>query len=225
MTAALLPLPFRDQYECRDETLEVYASDRRGIVEYRFNNLGYRNDIDYSTTETSAGVYIGSSITSAIGIAWEKSFARLSADSLGSKSYQFGQGCQAIDNQEILRLLREILKSDLKPRYVVLQFIDLDRRYDLETGKTIWLRTRDQKNIDLFNETFSAAEQYLIDLPWCFIGTDGMDHDVGQHIRRHPRCVAWNFPFIDLAGVGEHPGERWHRAISLGISKKLQQLF
>ena len=42
-----IPLPYADQYECRGETLEVYASDRRGQVSYQFNNYGYRNNIDY----------------------------------------------------------------------------------------------------------------------------------------------------------------------------------
>ena len=41
-----LPLPFFSQYECQNETMGVYASDRRGIVEYKINNIGYRNDIE-----------------------------------------------------------------------------------------------------------------------------------------------------------------------------------
>lgn len=54
-----LPLPFKDQYKCRNETLEVYASDRRGLIEYKFNNLGYRNNHDYYLTENNAGYFFG----------------------------------------------------------------------------------------------------------------------------------------------------------------------
>lgn len=217
-----LPLPFFSQYECRNEIMEVFASDRRGIVEYKINNLGYRSDVDYIEPDVNVGVYFGSSITTAIGVPMHSGFAHVSATALNSKCYQFGQGCMMVDNQESLRLMKAVLASDVNPRYVVLQFINLSRRYNHENGRTT---VSDDVNDDvkLFHQTFEEVESLLKDRPWCFVGTDNADVDVGVHIKKHAHCVAWNPKFIDFAGVGEHPGYKWHQMIAAGIVKNLQK--
>jgi hypothetical protein len=217
-----LPLPFFSQYECRNETLEVFASDRRGIVEYKINNLGYRNDIDYLDSDVGPGVYFGSSITTAIGMPLHNGFAHVSATALNSKCYQFGQGCMMVDNQESLRLLKEVLSSDLNPKYFVIQFINLSRRYNHHNGRTT-VSDSVTDDIELFYQTFNNVEQLLKNQAWCFIGTDNAGVDVGDRITKHAHCVAWNPKFIDFAGVGEHPGYKWHQMIAAGIVKNLQK--
>ena len=219
-----IPLPFFTQYECRNESLPVYASDRRGIITYEFNNFGYRNNIDYDETENNAGVYIGSSITSGIGIDWANSFASISSRTIGVNCYHFAQGCMMVDNQEILRMLTLVKNSNLKPKYYVIQFIGLDRRYDINTGKTT-LESNTQKNIQLFEETFSKVEDLLKNDVWCFVGADGTNSLMPDTIKNHSNCVLWNFPIIDLAGVNNHPGPKWHRVVSAGISNFLSKKF
>jgi hypothetical protein len=218
------PLPFRDQYECRGETLEVYASDRRGLVEYKFNNLGYRNSIDYCVTESNAGVYLGSSITSGIGISWEKTFVKLSSDFLAVQPYHFSQGCTKIDNYELLQQVTTLIKSNFLPKYWVIQFIDLDRQFDKNTG--ICNSSLDTaENIRKFIDIFSTIESLLCDKTWCFIGCDNLSHAIPDHIRHHDNCISWNPRFIDQAGVGTHPGTKWHQMISLGIQKSIKSKF
>lgn len=217
-----LPLPFFSQYECRNETMEVFASDRRGIVEYKINNIGYRNEIDYVESDINVGAYFGSSITTAIGVPFQSGFAHASAIALNSKCYQFGQGCMMIDNQESLRLLKALLSCDLKPVYIVIQFINLNRRYNHITGRTT-VSDSTHEDIELFRHTFEEIEKLLNNQVWCFIGTDNAGNDVGNHITQHPHCVSWNPKFIDLAGVGEHPGVKWHKMIATGIVNNLQK--
>lgn len=214
-----IPLPFITQYECRNETLEVYASDRRGLVNYRFNNYGYRNDIDYETDATDVGVYIGSSITSGIGIDWSDSFVATSARSLGVPAYHFSQGCMAVDNQEILSMLTRLKQTAIRPRYWVIQFIDLNRRYS--DGKLNQLVENQQENLDLFLHTFHDVQTVLENDVWVFTGSDSTACAIPEQISKHPRCLGWNIPFVDLSGVGSHPGVRWHKMISAGIVKKL----
>jgi hypothetical protein len=216
-----LPLPFNDQYECRNETLEVYASDRRGIVEYKFNNLGYRNNIDYDLNENNAGVYLGSSITSGIGISWQQTYVNLSSNFFGVLPYNFSQGCTKIDNTEILRQLSMLIALDFSAKYWVIQFIDFDRRFDPRTGVTVSCEDRD-KNIDNFIKIFSTVESLLLGKNWTFIVCDRLSHDVPEYIRKqHVKCLSWNTKFIDFSGVGTHPGPKWHQMISLGLQKKL----
>ena len=100
-----IPLPFASQYECRNETLEVYASDRRGLINYSFNNYGYRNNIDYQEDAVDVGIYLGSSITSGIGVDWPDTFVATSSQALNVQGYHFSQGCVPVDNQETLRML------------------------------------------------------------------------------------------------------------------------
>lgn len=215
-----LPLPFRDQYECRNETLEVYASDRRGLVEYQFNNLGYRNDIDYVDTESNAGVFLGSSITSGIGINWTKSFVKLVSQSFDVEPYHFSQGCTKVDNKEILNQISVLKNNNFLPKFWVIQFIDLDRRFDATTGKTTHSNNAIE-NVKNFVDIFLQIQLALADHTWCFFGCDSLSHNIPDHIRYHANCLAWNPTFIDRAGVGNHPGVKWHQMMSLGIQKKL----
>jgi hypothetical protein len=217
-----IPLPYFDQYACRNETMEVYASDRRGTVAYQFNNFGYRNDIDYTTQDTDIGVYIGSSITAGIGVDWNKSFAYLTSQGLQTRTYHFAQGCKEVDNHEILRMLEAVKQVDLDAKYFVLQFINLDRIYDPATGITVHSQDHEQ-NIKRFVQDFDCICKILENHRWCFIGCDAHQHQLPERIIKHPRCVSWNTQYIDLAGVGTHPGPRWHKMISMGLVKHLKQ--
>lgn len=215
-----LPLPFRDQYECRGETLEVYASDRRGTVEYKFNNLGYRGDIDYDSNEKNAGVFLGSSITSGIGVNWNKSFVKLVSNAFGVEPYHFSQGCTKVGNNEVLQQIRALKSNNFFPKFWVIQFIDLDRRFDSTSGNTVHC-TDLEANVREFVDIFLQIESELADQNWCFFGCDSMSHAIPENITTRKNCVAWNPRFIDLAGVGNHPGPKWHQMISLGVRKKL----
>lgn len=216
-----IPLPYADQFECRNETLEVYASDRRGLVQYQFNNFGYRNNIDYEDTAQNVGVYIGSSITAGIGIDWPKAFASSSSHALGVNCYHFAQGCTGVDNREILRMLQGVKQSAINAKYYVIQFIQLNRQYDSNTGQTTHCHNHSE-NIDKFLTVFDQVQNLLTNDHWCFLGCDEQQHALPDSVTKHPRCVTWNPQFIDLAGVGGHPGEKWHKMINQAVVNKLR---
>lgn len=217
-----IPLPFFTQYECRNETLEVYAQDRRGIVNYQFNNLGYRNCIDYDETDSDVAVYLGSSITAGIGLDWSQSFAQLSSQALEVKCYQLAQGCMEVDNEEILRMLIAIKKSNLGIKHYILQFISLERQYDYNTGVCLRLFDHDH-NVARFVKVFDQVQALLNQDSWCFIGCDELQHHLPDCIIKHDNCVAWNPVFIDLNGYNNHPGRQWHKMMALAIVKKLRK--
>lgn len=200
--------------------MEVYASDRRGIVEYKFNNLGYRNGIEYIDSETNAAAFFGSSITSGIGINWSKTFVKLVSDDFQVEPYHFSQGCTAVDNNEILQQISVLKNNTFNPKFWVIQFIDLDRRFDSLSGRTTHCIDLEQ-NINEFAKIFSKIENMLIDQSWCFIGCDSGSHNIPDRIRYHKNCLTWNPRFIDRSGVGNHPGLKWHQMITLAVRKKL----
>jgi hypothetical protein len=127
-----------------------------------------------------------------------------------------------IDNQEILRLLKQLKQSNISPRYYVLQFINLDRRYNSITG-TLAINTSENENIKLFMDTFDQIQALLTSDVWCFLGSDSHNYNCHSIVKNHPNCVTWNPTFIDQAGVGTHPGIKWHKMLSLAITKKLQK--
>jgi hypothetical protein len=55
------------------------------------------------------------------------------------------------------------------------------------------------------------------------VGTDNARVDVGDRVIKHAHCVTWNLKFVDFAGVGEHPGYKWHQMVAAGIVKNLQK--
>jgi hypothetical protein len=211
-----IPLPNFSHYECRNETLEVYASDRRGTIEYKFNNLGYRNNIDYVDCGQPIAAYIGSSLTSAIGVPWDNGFCYLSSKKLNVEPWNFSQGCTYLNNKTILDIVESLVSSHLNIQYWVVQFIDFDRLDTIEVSSTDL-----EKNSQEFVRIFNKIEDLLKDKSWCFLCVDRLTHNVPDAIRKHPKCVAWNFPFIDMSGVGTHPGQKWHNVMSVGIAKKL----
>ena len=52
MTKNIIPKPLPSQFDLRGETMTCYASDNRGVVSYRFNESGYRSDIEYVVSDT-----------------------------------------------------------------------------------------------------------------------------------------------------------------------------
>jgi hypothetical protein len=114
-----------------------------------------------------------------------------------------------------------MIADGIFPSYIVIQFIDLDRRYDSTTGTTTH-DTDTEKNIQLFKKTFDSITKLLHNQNWCFFACDNLSHEIPEYIKKHSRCVAWNPKYIDHCGVGTHPGIKWHKVISYGIAAKLQ---
>ena len=126
------------------------------------------------------------------------------------------------DNQEMLKILKLILISDINPKYYVLQFIGLDRRYN-PTNASCLSSNNCKENSEMFIKTFNECEQLLTGKVWCFFGSDGSNSSIPNNIINHEKCVVWNPHFIDSTGVGSHPGIKWHQAMASLVTKKLQK--
>ena len=82
--------------------------------------------------------------------------------------------------------------------------------------KTILNDNVDQ-NIVKFQQVFEQVQELFKNDNWCFIGCDQEQHQLPESITKHPFCLAWNPPIIDFAGVGRHPGVKWHKMINQNI--------
>ena len=119
-----------------NKTTHKIGQDMRGIVPYNFNNCGFRADTDYIETEQNAGCFFGHAFTSAVGIEWHNSYALLTCKELSAKCYNFSQGCVAVDNFEIIRTAIDVANMEtFKPKFYVIQFCDLIRRFTPKNKK------------------------------------------------------------------------------------------
>jgi hypothetical protein len=207
------------------KTVKKIGQDMRGIVDYKFNNCGFRSDVDYFETENNAGCYFGHAFTSAVGIDWHNSYVSKSAKKLGVKAYNFSQGCVALDNFEIIRTALEVAElASFRPKFFVLQFCDLIRRFDNKTGQLTFESDKD-KNVREFTKAFDRLEKKLNDrdIPWRFFGCDfQVYHQVPDYIQKHKNCMIWNPAFFDKILYGM-PGEKWHHVISYGVINAFQK--
>ncbi len=87
-------MTFPESYNKRlaNSTTHKIGQDMRGILDYNWNNCGFRSDVDYDPNETKAGCFFGNAFTSAIGIEWKNAYASITADRLKLKCYNFSQG-------------------------------------------------------------------------------------------------------------------------------------
>ena len=207
---------------CESSTVKRIGQDMRGIVDYNFNRQGFRADLDYDHNEDNSVAYFGNLYASAVGIRWQDGYAMKTCAKLQMKCYNFSQGCAGVDNNEIMRTVKHIKEmQDFKPRYYVIQFCELERRFSVKT-QGLRLHTDQQDNIDNFVQVFSDLEKILEGEKWCFFGIDhAMTHSIPKHILDHKNCFCWNPVIIDkiLQGIA---GEKWHAMIAYGLNMRIK---
>ena len=206
------------------KTVHRIGQDMRGIVPYKFNNCGFRADVDYDENEKNAGCYFGNAFTSAVGIEWQDSYASKASHKLGAKAYNFSQGCVGVDNKEIIRTAIEVANNKtFIPKFFIIQFTDLIKRYNTKNG-AVTFESDTVKNVEEFTKNFDLLEKTLdeANIKWFFFGCDfEIYHPVPDRIIKHKNCLIWNPAFFDKILYGM-PGERWHHLISYGIFNKFE---
>ena len=205
-----------------NKTTHKIGQDMRGIVPYNFNNCGFRADTDYIETEQNAGCFFGHAFTSAVGLEWHSSYASLTCKELSAKCYNFSQGCVGVDNFEIIRTAIDIANMEtFKPKFYVIQFCDLIRRFNPK-NKRLSFESDIDKNVDEFVNAFKKLEDALKNETWLFLGHDFVaPHPLPDYITKHKNCLIWNPNFFDKILYGM-PGEKWHNIISYGLVKRFK---
>ena len=207
---------------CQSSTVKRIGQDMRGIVDYKFNSQGFRADVDYRVDETQAIAYFGNLYTSAVGINWKHGYPSLTSEQIGSKAYNFSQGCAGVDNNEIVRTVKHVAEMHgFEPMFYVIQFCELERRFSRKT-QGLTLNMDKVKNVDNFVMLFDELQRILAGKQWLFFGIDHtLNHDIPQDILEHDNCLCWNPSMIDkiLQGIA---GEKWHAMMAYGLSKRIE---
>jgi hypothetical protein len=135
-------------FQLRNQIITRFGYDTDGVVNYRFNDLGYRSDLEFTQNHNPI-VMLGNTITFGLGVSIEQSFAGIISKTLAHPVYNFSWGCYAHTNAEQLVLLKQILTT-LTPRYVLFQINNLNR---LRIGTHMSFDNSESVVIDEYNKS------------------------------------------------------------------------
>lgn len=198
-----------------------YASDNRGTVEYRFNTLGYRSDIEYdveASKNKKVFAWLGSSITAAHSIPVDQGFPETVSRKFGAECWNFSQGCFRVSNQIIVEQLEDILKSGANVDTFFIQFISLHRR---GSKLTTYYEFDFKNNEEEFEKVFAKTQQLLDGRKWYWLLMDQHQHTIPEWILNTPNMIIKNPHFLDTTGITGHPGPKTHSGIANLIIKRL----
>tara|TARA_Y100000389_G_C17262174_1_gene413583 strand:- start:108 stop:809 length:702 start_codon:yes stop_codon:yes gene_type:complete len=224
MTKNILPTPLPSQYELRGESMTCYASDNRGEVNYSFNELGYRSNIEYVIADTYKNktfAWFGSSIVNGHSIELEESFAQIVTKKLDATCWNFSQGCYRASNEVIVEQVEEVLKTDAQIDTFFIQFIDLHRR---ATGIDTYYEFDFEDNLKNFKKTFSKLQSLLANKKWYWLLWDRHVHNIQESIVNDPNKIFINFPNQDQTGIAGHFGKKTHATVAKVILQKIKQI-
>lgn len=120
----MIPAPMH-QRRFAGQTIRRFGRDEDGLVDYRFNNLGWRCNHDLYNIDNSVCA-IGNSITFGVGVSSEQRWTGLLEQHIDQPVYNFSVGHLTHSNLFYLEIIRGILKQG-QPQRIVLQINNLDR--------------------------------------------------------------------------------------------------
>lgn len=223
MTKNIIPKPLPSQFELRGETMTCYASDNRGVVSYKFNESGYRSNIEYVISDTHNNktfAWFGSSIVNGHSVDLDDSFAQIVSKNLNAVCWNFSQGCYRTSNEIIVSQVEQILNTDAKIDTFFIQFIDLHRR---ATGIDTYYELDLEANSKNFEDTFKKLQSLLAGKKWYWFMWDKYQHKLSNDIINEPHKIFINFPYQDLTGITGHFGTKTHTIVSKLILAKIKQ--
>ena len=218
------PQPYHSQFDLRGESFACYGSDFRGIVDYTFNNQGYRSEFDFDVDDTEPIIVcLGSSITTGHGLPVARSFPGLIAAKHQKKLWNLGQGCFRSSNQTMVDQVRFLTESGLNIDMLTVQFTHINRQ---GTKSNSYLELNQEICIQNFVDNLRDMTEMLAGRQWCWMLMDYSGAEFPQYVTDHPNKLAIDPDIIDnisvadyehlaptttaLAALRAHPGPLWH---------------
>jgi hypothetical protein len=199
-------------FQLRNQTIARFGYDTDGVINYQFNDLGYRSDLEFTQNHNPI-VMLGNTITFGLGVTMEQSFAGIISKTLAHPVYNFSWGCYGHTNAEQLVLLKQILTT-LTPRYVLFQINNLNR---VRIGTHISFDNPESVVIDEFNKFVSQLHQTLQSVPHGLIHWDENSYPVAL-----PDCLIHNRYHVDYSISSNKStfGPKSHKLIAHAILKR-----
>ena len=229
--------PYPSQFDLRGESITCYGSDFRDVVNYTFNNQGYRSEFDFDLHDPDPIVVcLGSSIATGHGVDLSQCFGRIVAEKLQKKLWNLGQGCFRSNNQTIMEQVEFLINTNLNIELYMIQFTHINRQSSKFSNYLEFDQSVCVKNFETILENISHM---LTNKKWCWLLTDWSGAKFPSWIIDHPDKISIDPDIIDHVNVSgyehltpsshalkmlsQHPGPEWHNATAQQIINKLYE--
>ena len=188
-------------YNRRSTIIKNFGYDDETEVEYRFNNLGYRSDIEFEIGKNPI-ILLGNTITFGLGVEIKHTFSNIIASHFKNPVYNFSWGCYAHTNNEQSELLKSILTTD-NPSLIIFQINNLNR---FRNNNIVSYNNTKELIISEYKKFYDEIFKLLKNKKHIFLHWDDEEHEV-----KLPNCLIKNKFLIDgiikkkkLGGVKSH---------------------
>jgi hypothetical protein len=158
--------PVSGMYQHRGQMVNQFGLDKTSLVEYRFNQQGFRSDRNFDFVPDWA--FFGSSFVAGIGVSIEQTFA-----SKFDNSQNYGV-CGTYYNQDIYKIIQSFLNSKL---------------FSTKTKMAVFWTDRDCELLDDYYRALSHLDMRFffcgasLPHPQCYRVISNLDSDVsGTHM-------------------------------------------
>ena len=208
------PIAPKHMFNHRSSVTKNCGYDTITDIEYKFNDLGYRSNINFIVGKEPI-IILGNTISFGLGVDIKDTFAGILASHLKKPVYNFSWGCYAHTNFEQTQLLRSILEVD-DPSLIIFQINNLNR---YRKNNSICF-DNPAELITAEYEKFSSEISILLkNKKHIFLHWDDQEHDV---ILKN--CLIKNRFLVD-GNIGNRTvgGIKSHKLIGLKIIEEIEK--
>jgi hypothetical protein len=209
------PIAPKHMYNYKSSTIKNFGYDFKTNTEYRFNSLGYRSDIEFTTGKNPI-ILLGNTISFGLGLEIQNTFSYIISSYFKKIVYNFSWGCYAHTNYEQLELLKSIIKID-KPSLIIFQINNLNR-FRNHTGN-ISVDNPKKLIISEYKKFYKEISELLKNINHIFLHWDNEEHPV-----KLPNCLIKNTFLID-GKINKNivGGKKSHKLIGLKIINEIKK--
>jgi hypothetical protein len=158
-------------------TVQHYGYDRRGLVDYSFNSLGFRSPEPNSDPRV---VVVGNSVSFGIGLDIQHTFGFLLAQHLNRHLDNRSLGCFFHENHDQLHNIKLLAQQDQDSIFVI-QINNLDRK---RNGSVINNNNPQEWCVKRFLDFFDQTEEILKNYPHTYVYWDNIDYQLPESVTK-----------------------------------------
>lgn len=198
-----------------NKTIKNFGYDQETDVEYKFNSLGYRSNIEYQINKRPI-VVLGNTLSFGLGVAVEDTFAYKIAKETSIPVYNLSWGCYGHTNNEQAKLLKLVLSID-SPSLIIFQINNLNRYR--ERNSTVNFNNNTSLIFSEHKKFYNEISILLKEKKHIFLYWDDEHHDM-----KLPDCLIKNKYFIDTSlNFKRIFGKKSHHLIYLKIIEHINK--
>jgi len=166
------------QYGLRGQTVKCFGYDQRHMVDYQFNDLGFRS---IHLQPRASLITIGNSVTFGIGLPHTQTYASMLADYLALPNFNASFGCWSHENHDHLHNLNLLTQRPYDDVFVI-QINNLDRR---RIDDTVIRNNAADWCVEHLIDFWQTAQKLLQKKRCAWIYWDDIQYDIPACVRDH----------------------------------------